>query len=99
MTADDWRAMGGRWLSQVTAMRTAFPDPVAMEDVPFDDALPDAADPFRPLRAALGYLRDELLFVRAGEAITLEVLDDEAENVAEELLALTAVRSPLTTPL
>lgn len=58
MNAREWREIGERLKRQAAEIRQAFQDAVAIEDVAIDDALPEAADPFRRIRVALGFLRD-----------------------------------------
>lgn len=80
--------MGVRMLSEARAVRAAFPDVEAMQELSVSPLPPKAqngdaaATEYRP---ALGYLRDEMLLVRAGKANGLTVLDDEIACV-ERLL-------------
>jgi len=77
-------------LGEARALRAVFPDADAMRELPVS-ALPlqspDESDEMIEYRAALGYLRDEMLLVRAGRADDLTVLDDEIACV-EGLLPL-----------
>lgn len=82
------RILGGRMLGEARALRAAFPDAGAMGALPVSTLPPAAAGEAAgatALRAALGYLRDEMLLVRAGKAGSLTVLDDEIAH-AESLL-------------
>ena len=57
-----------------------FPNSTAMREVsvsPVPPASPGEDDGMVACRAALGYLRDEMLLVRAGKADSMTVLDDE----------------------
>ena len=88
MDRNEVRIMGGRMLAEARALRAAFPEVGVMSELPVspvppgaDDGAEDPADG----RAALGYLRDEMLVVRSGKAADLTVLDDEMANV-ERLL-------------
>jgi hypothetical protein len=67
-------------LGEARALRAAFPDAEAMRELPVSP-LPPAAEnggqEAAECRAALGYLRDEMMVVRAGRAMDLTVLDDE----------------------
>jgi hypothetical protein len=80
MNRDEMRTMGTRMLHEARALRAAFPDTDAMRDLPVS-ALPrrspDESEEMSEYRAALGYLRDEMMLVRAGKAENLIVLDDE----------------------
>lgn len=78
-------AAGRQLLHEAEALREAFPDATALRDLPVG-ARVSPGDGYGPLRAALGYLRDEMLVVRDGKANTLAVLDDEMAH-AEDLLA------------
>jgi hypothetical protein len=88
----DWneaRTMGVRMLDEARALRAAFPDVGAMcrltvSAVPPGTSNEDAAA--SALRAALGYLRDEMLLVRAGRIGDLTVLDDEIAHTEGLLL-------------
>ncbi|VTR93567.1 unnamed protein product [Gemmata massiliana] len=71
---------GGHMVSEARAIRAAFPDVAAMTALPVS-ALPPKASGDSEARKALGYLRDEMLLVRAGTATDLTVLDDEIANV------------------
>jgi hypothetical protein len=87
MDRSELRARGRRLLEEVRALRAVFPDAGAMRELPVDEAQPG---PFgdegaTACAAALGYLRDEMLLVRAGGTNTLAVLDDEIVH-AESLL-------------
>lgn len=80
--------MATNMLSEARAIRAAFPNVAAMTSLPVSPLPPKAetgdavaAD----YRAALGYLRDEMLVVRAGNARDLTALDDEIACV-ERLL-------------
>ena len=65
-------------LCEARALRTAFPDAEAMRGLPIGDLPPEGSgEGAAELRAALAYLRDEMLMVRAGRARDLTVLDDE----------------------
>jgi hypothetical protein len=69
-------------------MRAAFPDGEARRDLPVSAVPPESSgegEEVAAYRAALGYLRDEMLLVRAGKAHDLTVLDDEIAH-AESLL-------------
>jgi hypothetical protein len=74
-------------LREARALRSAFPDAEAMRELPVSPLPPEtpgsrgASD----YRAALRYLRDEMLLVRSGKANDLTVLDDEIACV-ERLL-------------
>ena len=87
MGRDEVRVMGSRMLAEARALRAAFPDTGAMGELPVSPVpvASDAAEEPSDCRAALGYLRDEMLVVRAGRAADLTVLDDEMANV-ERLL-------------
>jgi hypothetical protein len=82
--------MRTRMLKEARTLRAAFPDADLMRDLPVS-ALPrrspDESKEMSEYRAALGYLRDEMLLVRAGEAENLVVLDDEIACV-ENLLPI-----------
>jgi hypothetical protein len=88
MNASEARHLGSRLLTEARALRASFPDVDAMREVRVGD-LPEAQAgdgqdaPDSP--AALRYLRDEMLAVRAGRASDLTVLDDEIAGV-ERLL-------------
>jgi hypothetical protein len=72
--------MGTRMLGEARALRAAFPDADAMRGLPvtvIPAAPPDEGETAHEYRAALGYLRDEMLLVRAGRATDLTVLNDE----------------------
>jgi len=75
-------------LGEARALQAAFPNTDAMRDLPVS-AVPqpstDEGETARTYRAALGYLRDEMLLVRAGKADSLTVLNDEIAFV-ESLL-------------
>jgi hypothetical protein len=76
-------------LNQARAIRAAYPDVGAMRELPVGDPPPESTGETEweaALRAALGYLRDEMLLVRAGKANDLTVLNDEIAGV-ERLLA------------
>ena len=67
-------------LNEARALRAAFPDVDAMRELLLSALPPEAPDgdeEATAFRAALGYLRDEMLLVRAGRADSLTVLDDE----------------------
>jgi hypothetical protein len=85
--ANEVTTMGLRLLGEARALRAAFPETGAMAGLPISD-LP-AAPPGDAEDVAgypvLGYLRDEMLVVRAGRAKDLTVLDDEIAAV-ERLL-------------
>ena len=69
-----------RMLDEARALRAAFPDARALRGLPVSDipaAADDESESATACRGALGYLRDEMLLVRAGEARDLTVLDDE----------------------
>lgn len=88
MEPDEVKRMVGRILAEARALRAAFPDADAMREVRVSDlpAAPPGSDEGAPsCRAALSYLYDEMLVVRAGKAADLTVLDDEMANV-ERLL-------------
>lgn len=85
MERDMLRAAGRQLLDEAEALRQAFPDAAALRDLPVGPRV-GPGDGSGPLRAALGYLRDEMLVVRGGRAGTLAVLDDEMAHV-EDLLA------------
>jgi hypothetical protein len=84
------RTLGLRILAEARALRGAFPDADAMSELSVS-AIPSVApgdnDGVAEYRAALGYLRDEMLVVRAGRAVTLTVLDDEIACVERLLMA------------
>ena len=86
MDRSELRALGHRLLEEAQALRAAFPDAVAMRELTVSAA---PAGPFgddeTTFAAALGYLRDEMMLVRAGGTDTLAVLDDEIAH-AESLL-------------
>ena len=84
MDRSELRALGRRLLEEARALRAAFPDVAAMRELSVSAA---RAEPFGDdeFAAALGYLRDEMLLVRAGGTDTLTVLDDEIA-LAESLL-------------
>jgi hypothetical protein len=79
------RSMGARLLSEARALRAAFPDGEAMRALPVSPLSPEVSGQ-EAVRAALVYLRDEMLLVRSGKANELGVLDDEIARV-ERLLA------------
>lgn len=88
MGRDEMRTLGMCMLGQARALRVAFPDADAMGDLRVSDLPPESpgeGNEASACRAALGYLRDEMLLVRAGKAGHLTVLDDEIAN-AESLL-------------
>ena len=76
--------MPARILAEARAIRAAFPDTQAMQGVTISP-LPPEPTGGAALRAALRYLRDEMVLVRAGKADDLVVLDDEIAGV-EHLL-------------
>jgi hypothetical protein len=83
MTRETILAAGRRMLAEARALRLAFPTPAALRATPLT---PLAAAPgHEALRAALGYLWDEMVLVRDGKAGDLGVLDDEVAH-AEGLL-------------
>jgi hypothetical protein len=65
-----------RILDEAEALRAAFPDVTAMLALPIS-VLPPEPHAEKSIRTALGYLRDEMLLVRAGRVEELTVLDDE----------------------
>jgi hypothetical protein len=73
-------------LSEARALRAAFPDGAAMRGLPVSPLPPGQGPEASEFRTALGYLRDEMLLVRAGKADDLGVLDDEIAHV-ERLLS------------
>jgi hypothetical protein len=78
-------------LGEARALRAAFPDAGAMSGLPVSDLPPRDPDEnvwVAECRAALIYLRDEMILVRAGKTGTLAVLDDEIACV-ERLLPQT----------
>lgn len=81
------RAVGACLLDEARAIRAAFPDAAAMRDLPVSPLPPGGANgpEESECRAALGYLRNEMLLVQAGRATSLVVLDDEIAGV-ERLL-------------
>ena len=91
MHRNEMRTMGIRMLNEARALRAAFPDASAMQELPVSPALPESPGEDKGVvacRAALGYLRDEMLLVRAGKADSLTVLDDEiayAESLVRRL--------------
>jgi hypothetical protein len=81
--------MGERILDEARALRAAFPDADAMRALPVSALPPKAPDEdeeVTAIRAALGYLRDEMLLVRAGKADSLTVLDDEIAHTESLML-------------
>jgi hypothetical protein len=80
MSRDEMRDVSVRMLGEARALRAAFPDAGAMRELPVS-AIPaatgDEGEDEAAYRDALGYLRDEMLLVRAGKADSLLVLDDE----------------------
>jgi hypothetical protein len=76
---------GRQLLDEAEALRVAFPDVAALKALPVGPRV-GAGEGYGPLRAALGYLHDEMLVVQGGTAGTLAVLDDEMAHV-EDLLA------------
>jgi hypothetical protein len=88
MDRDEMRTTGARMLNEARALRAAFPDADAMRELPVSAvpaASPADSEDATAYRAALGYLRDEMLLVRDGKAHDLTVLDDEIAY-AESLL-------------
>jgi hypothetical protein len=75
---------GRQLLTEARSLRASFPDPVAVGSVAISP-LPDGAE-YPALAAAMKHLRDEMLLVRAGQAGTIGVLDDEIA-IVESLLA------------
>ena len=89
MGRSELMTMGTRMLTEARALRAAFPDTDAMRELPVSDRPPEPeGGGASALRAALVYLRDEMLLVRSGKARSLTVLDDEIACV-ESLLPLT----------
>jgi hypothetical protein len=86
MNRDEMRTMKMQMLGEARALRAAFPDADAMRELPVS-ALPrpsaDEGEDIIAYRAALGYLRDEMLLVRAGRAGDLTVLNDEIACVED----------------
>lgn len=77
------RHEGSLLLAEARELRAAFPDVGAMSGLPVS-SLPEGpcdGEGLADRRAALAYLRDEMLVVRAGRAADLTVLDDEMANV------------------
>ena len=79
MDRSELRTLGRRLLEEARALWAAFPDAGAMRELAVDEAQPGpfGDDEGAAACAALGYLRDEMLLVRAGGTDTLTVLDDE----------------------
>ena len=77
--------IASRMLAEARALRAAFPDADAMRELSVSPLPPGPGVGSGDHHAALGYLRDEMLFVRAGGAFDLTVLDDEMTCV-ERLL-------------
>ncbi len=67
-------------VSEARVIRAAFPDVAVVTALPVS-TLPPKALGDSEARKALGYLRDEMLLVRAGEAADLTVLNDEIANI------------------
>ena len=91
MDRNEMRTMGTRMISEARALRAAFPDAEVMRELPVSAvpaATPGESGATSDLRAALGYLRDEMLLVRAGGADDLTVLDDEIACVERVFSAL-----------
>jgi hypothetical protein len=74
-------------LAEARALRAAFPNVDAMRDLPVSALPPTDGEQPSECRVALGYLRDEMLLVRAGKAESLTVLDDEIAGVERLLRA------------
>jgi hypothetical protein len=74
------RHAASRLLAEARAVRAAFPEVDAMREVRVSD-LPGDGQEAPDCPAALRYLRDEMLVVRAGQASDLTVLDDEIAGV------------------
>jgi hypothetical protein len=84
MGRDELRVVGERLLEQARALRTAFPNLAAMRQVAVGDIGTEPVGEVGravALRAALGYLRNEMVLVRDRRADALTVLDDEIANV------------------
>ena len=75
---------GRRLLDEARALRAAFADRDAMNDVTITPLAGGVG--FEDLRSAMGYLRDEMVLIRDGKSDTLTVLDDEIAHT-ESLLA------------
>jgi hypothetical protein len=84
---DEARSLGSCLLTEARALRAAFPDAAAMGvlTVTSVPAAGVAAEGPSDCLAALVYLRDEMLVVRAGKAADLTVLDDEMANLERHL--------------
>ena len=82
MSREEVRVAGERLVEQAGRVRAAFPDANALLAVPIDPPivgkLADAAA--EAVRAALGFLRAEILLVQAGKTADLGVLADEMAN-------------------
>lgn len=78
MNQTELRALAVQMLGEARALHTAFPDVVTMRELPIS-VVPqeEPCSGGRTGCAALRYLRDEMLLVRAGLATELTVLNDE----------------------
>ena len=80
MVQHELQVSGSRLLKEARAIRAAYPDLVAMRQVPLgerpDFQVGDAVK-VAQCRAVLGFVWDEATRVREGKAGTLELLDDE----------------------
>ncbi len=79
MDRSEMRILGAHMLNAARALPAAFPDADAMRELTVSEILPPTGDEDKAasaFRAAFGYLRDEMLLVRAGKANDLSVLDD-----------------------
>ncbi len=79
-------AVGRQLLGEARALRAAFPDRDAMNDVTITPLA--GGDGFEALRSAMVYLRDEMVLVREGKSETLTVLDDEIAHTESVLARL-----------
>jgi hypothetical protein len=84
MDRDAMTVAGRHLLGEARALRAAFPDGAAMKGVTISPSADGVG--FETLRAAMGYLRDEMVRVRDGKSDALSVLDDEIAHT-ESLLA------------
>ena len=85
-------AAGERLLAQAGSIRAAYPDVAAMSGLPVADLgpAPPGGETIALAWAALGWLREEMILVRAGRAGTSAVLDDEIACVTRRLTILKA---------
>ena len=85
MSPEELQEVGRRLLAEALELRAAFPDVGAMAAIPVSD-IPASGNVKDGSSAALRYLLDEMVAVRAGRAKDLTVLDDEIAG-AQRLLA------------